>query len=51
MNVLARGSAGGAICTLTSCLGISSEVLGWLDTVEQLVARVRSMQKPVGRGA
>jgi hypothetical protein len=29
----------------------SSELLVWLATVEQLVARVRSLEKPVGRGA
>jgi hypothetical protein len=28
----------------------SSELLGWLTAVEQLVARVRSLVKPVGRG-
>jgi len=29
----------------------SSELLGWLATVEQLVARVRPLEKAVGRGA
>ena len=28
----------------------SSELLGWLATVEQLVVRLRSLEKPVGRG-
>jgi hypothetical protein len=29
----------------------SSELLGWITTVEQLIGRVRSLEKPVGRSA